>query len=58
MTSFFQVEGSDVRQNLQIYFCNFLFLAILCNFHIFWIRVIISLILGVFLAALGFPFNI
>ena len=32
-TSLFQVEGSDVGQNLQINLCNLLYLVFLCNFR-------------------------
>ena len=47
-TSLFQVEGSDVGQNLQINLCNLLFLVFLCNFRYFRFRAIISLFLGAF----------
>ena len=46
--SLFQVEGSDVGQNLQINLCNLLFLVFLCNFRYFRFRAIISLFLGAF----------
>ena len=47
-TSLFQVEGSDVGQNILINFCNLLYLVFLCNFFYFWFRVFISLFFGVF----------
>ena len=47
-TSLFQVEGSDVRQNLQINFYNLLNLVFLCNFRYFRFMAFISLFLGAF----------
>ena len=47
-TSLFQVEGSDVRQNLQINFYNLLYLVFLCNFRYFRFMAFISLFLGAF----------
>ena len=47
-TSLFQVEGSDVGQNILINFCNILYLVFLCNFCYFRFRAFISLFLGVF----------
>ena len=37
-TSLFQVEGSDVGQNILINFCNLLYLVFLCNFCYFRFR--------------------
>ena len=37
-TSLFQVEGSDVGQNILINFCNLLYLVFLCNFRYFRFR--------------------
>ena len=48
MTSLFQVEGSNVGQNLQSNLCNLLFLVFLCNFHYFRFRAFISSFLGTF----------
>ena len=48
MTSLFQVEGSDVGQNILINFCNLLYLVFLCNFCYFRFRPFISLFFGVF----------
>ena len=44
-TSLFQVEGSNVGQNLQINLCNLLYLVFLCNFRF---KAFISLFLGAF----------
>ena len=41
--SLFQVEESDVGQNLQINLCNLLFLIFLCNIYYFSFRAFISL---------------
>ena len=37
-TSLFQVEGSNVEQNLQFNFCNYLILIFLCKKHYFRFR--------------------
>ena len=47
-TSLFQIEGSDVGQNLQINLCNLLYLVFLCNFCYFRFMAFISLFLGAF----------
>ena len=47
-TSLFQVEGSNVGQNLQSNLCNLLFLVFLCNYRYFRFRAFISLFVGVF----------
>ena len=41
-TSLFQVERSDVGQNILINFCNLLYLVFLCNFRYFRFRTFIS----------------
>ena len=46
--SLFQVEGSDVGQNILINFCNHLYLVFLCNFRYFRFRAFISIFFGVF----------
>ena len=48
-TSLFQVEGSDVGQNILINFCNLLYLVFLCNFRYFRFRTFISLFFLLFL---------
>ena len=47
-TSLFQVEGSDVRQNILINFCNLLCMVFLCNFRYFGFKAFISLFFGAF----------
>ena len=46
--SLFQVEGSNVGQNILINFCNLLYLVFLCNFRYFRFRAFISIFFGVF----------
>ena len=47
-TSLFQVERSDVGQNILINFCNLLYLVFLCNFCFFRFRAFIPLFFCVF----------
>ena len=46
--SLFQVEGSNVEQNILINFCSLLYLVFLCNFRYFRFMTFISLFFGVF----------
>ena len=47
-TSLFQVEGSNVGQNLLFKFCNYIILVFLCNFYYLRFRLFISMFFGCF----------
>ena len=47
-TSLFQVDESNVGQNLPFKFCNYIILVFLCNFYYLRFRLFNSMFLGAF----------